>query len=239
MPSHSLPPSIPPPASRLVLIVADGLRADSLFTLSPFPLVPSSPAIPAPHLRQTAATRGAFGISHTRVPTESRPGHVALLGGMYEDPSAVTTGWTANPVNFDSVLNQSSAAFAFGSPDILPIFTRGEGGESEKIRTWMYDESEEDFTRDATALDVWVLDRLGELLRNATEDERLDAQLRGGKVVFFLHLLGLDTTGHSYRPHSKVRLPPFCSLASSPQGRNTCATCKSSTGLYIIANPKK
>ncbi len=42
------------------------------------------------------------------------------------------------------------------------------------------------------------------LLHNATSDAALDARLRGEKTVFFLHLLGLDTTGHSYRPHSKV-----------------------------------
>ena len=57
---------------------------------------------------------------------------------------------------------------------------------------------------DATALDVWVLDQLRTLFRNATTDNMLNTQLRLDKVIFFLHLLGLDTTGHSYRPHSKA-----------------------------------
>jgi hypothetical protein len=59
---------------------------------------------------------------------------------------------------------------------------------------------------DATALDVWAFDRLSEVLQNATGDAALDAQLRQPQTVFFLHLLGLDTTGHAYRPHSRVRL---------------------------------
>lgn len=57
---------------------------------------------------------------------------------------------------------------------------------------------------DATTLDVWVLDHLRSLLQNATTDSTLNSQLRSEKVIFFLHLLGLDTTGHSYRPHSQV-----------------------------------
>lgn len=50
-----------------------------------------------------------------------------------------------------------------------------------------------------------MYERLTELFKNATTDTVLDGQLRDNQVVFFLHLLGLDTTGHSYRPHSRVR----------------------------------
>ncbi|KAH6912468.1 GPI ethanolamine phosphate transferase 1 [Coprinopsis sp. MPI-PUGE-AT-0042] len=188
-------------AKRLVLIVGDGLRADLLFNVNPFPNIPNSPEIVAPYLRSIAETRGAFGISHTRVPTESRPGHVALIAGMYEDVSAVMKGWKTNPVDFDSVFNQSSSTYSFGSPDILPMFSRG--AVPGRVKEWTYDAEEEDFTKDATSLDLWVLDHLETLLKNATADPLLNKELRQEKVVFFLHLLGLDTTGHSYRPHSK------------------------------------
>ncbi|KAF8885809.1 Phosphatidylinositolglycan class N-domain-containing protein [Infundibulicybe gibba] len=189
-------------SKRLVLIVADGLRADLLFNVNPFPTIQQAPEIIAPHLRSIVNTRGAFGISHTRVPTESRPGHVAIIGsGMYEDVSAVTKGWKANPVDFDSVFNQSSSTFSFGSPDILPMFSTG--AIPGRVKTWSYHEEDEDFTKDATALDIWVLDHLRLLFKNATMNAALDSELRSEKVIFFLHLLGLDTTGHSYRPHSQ------------------------------------
>ena len=61
-------------------LLGDGLRADLLFNLNAFPSFPDAPEVVAPYLRSIAEERGAFGISHTRVPTESRPGHVALIG---------------------------------------------------------------------------------------------------------------------------------------------------------------
>ena len=89
------------------IFLGDGLRPDLLFNKNPFPSLPGSPEVIAPYLRSVAESRGAFGVSHTRVPTESRPGHVAIIGvyflvqvrplyslygpgGMYEDVSAVT-----------------------------------------------------------------------------------------------------------------------------------------------------
>lgn len=195
-------------AKRLVLIVGDGLRADFVLSANASQIVPGAPERVAPYLRDIVESRGAYGISHTRVPTESRPGHVAIIGGMYEDVSAVTKGWKTNPVDFDSVFNQSSHTFSFGSPDILPMFVQG--ATPGRVEGWSYHEDQEDFTKDATALDIWVIDQLKSLFRNATTNETLDAQLRAPQVVFFLHLLGLDVTGHSYRPHSKEYINNIC-----------------------------
>ncbi|BGP12964.1 hypothetical protein JCM10213_006603 [Rhodosporidiobolus nylandii] len=213
-------------AKRVVLFSADGLRADKVFQTydsPPFAAEGEMPlpqemgeqahaqlaeegedgegrTTPAPYLRGLIQSgKAQWGVSHTRVPTESRPGHVALIGGMYEDVSAVTRGWSTNPVPFDSVFNQSSHAFTFGSPDILPMFSLG--ASPGRVSTWMYDEEAEDFTSDAVHLDLWVLDQLRTLLANASSDPALDARLRAPGTVFFEHLLGLDTTGHSYRPH--------------------------------------
>ncbi|ETS63700.1 hypothetical protein PaG_02006 [Moesziomyces aphidis] len=245
--------SLEAPAKRLVLMVGDGLRADTLFKQHSSELLPpwsaakeadydlddtsglwasfaqdpfSAPypyqlalqenrsipcahdqscghpdqAFAAPFLRSVSRDRGAWGISHTRVPTESRPGHVAMIAGMYEDVSAVTKGWKLNPIAFDSILNQSTHSFAFGSPDIVPMFAVG--AAADRVDMWTYNEEDEDFTKDATHLDLWVLDHFKKLLNDGKNNPELRRKLEHPGTVFFLHLLGLDTTGHFYRPIS-------------------------------------
>lgn len=204
------PATTPAPAERLFLFVADGLRADKAFQPFPDPS-PENPAEQsdelirlAPFIRSKVLSEGTFGISHTRVPTESRPGHVALIAGLYEDVSAVTTGWKLNPVNFDSVFNRSRHTWSWGSPDILLMFR--DGAEPGRVDADTYGEEMEDFSTDAPHLDTWVFDKVHELFESAKSDPELDRKLREDKLVFFLHLLGLDTTGHAHRPYSKEYL---------------------------------
>ncbi|KAK7981879.1 phosphatidylinositolglycan class N [Apiospora saccharicola] len=196
------------PADRLVLFVGDGLRADKALQSFPDP-TPSSgddltPRPLAPFLRSRILEHGTFGVSHTRVPTESRPGHVALIAGLYEDVSAVATGWKLNPVNFDSAFNRSRHTWSWGSPDILPMFEHG--ATPGRIDADCYPAEFEDFSQDALHLDLWVFDHVKELFAEAEKNKTLNQALRQDKIVFFLHLLGLDTTGHGFNPHSKEYL---------------------------------
>lgn len=127
-----------------------------------------------------------------------------MIAGLYEDVSAVATGWKLNPVGFDSVFNRSRHTWSWGSPDILPMFAQG--AVPGRVDAYTYGEEMEDFSGDATVLDTWVFERVEKFFENAAKNETMKAMLQQDKLVFFLHLLGLDTTGHGFRPYSNEYL---------------------------------
>lgn len=59
---------------------------------------------------------------------------------------------------------------------------------------------------DGSVLDTWVFEKFTLLLEQAKTDEALYKKLHSDKIVFFLHLLGLDTNGHSHLPTSEFYL---------------------------------
>jgi GPI ethanolamine phosphate transferase 1 len=95
------------------------------------------------------------------------------------------------------------------------MFAHG-ASDPDRVDTFMYSSEAEDFTAgipfqnilnpDSTALDTWVFEHVDALFENASSNRALNKALREDKLVFFLHLLGLDTAGHAYRPYSKEYL---------------------------------
>jgi phosphatidylinositol glycan class N len=180
------------PARRVVTFIIDGLRFDKwLQFMSEYPNT---------FLATTRSSSTArWGISRTRVPTETRPGHVALLAGFYEDPSAVFRGWQDNPVDFDSVFNRSTECLAWGAPDVVLTFRKG--GAENKCKFFAFDSEVEDFARsNASMADQWVFEKTREFFREQPQSLP-SPDLRG--VVFVLHLLGMDLVGHNKKPQSK------------------------------------
>ncbi|XP_041975554.1 GPI ethanolamine phosphate transferase 1 [Aricia agestis] len=176
-------------SERLVLIVVDGLRAESFTNYTTMP-----------YLRSIANSLGRWGISNTRVPTESRPGHVAIIAGFYEDPSAVAKGWKENPVDFDNLFNQSLYTWCWGAFDIVDIFTKG--NIDNHIFVDKFDPYDQSFSsnKNTTLLDDWVFTRVKDLFDKSHADPGLYERLHKDKIIFFLHLLGTDTSGHTHKP---------------------------------------
>ena len=70
--------------------------------------------------------------------------------------------------------------------------------------TFTYDAQEQDFARGlASDLDGWVFERVSKFLKTAAGHPVTAARLRQQGTVLFLHLLGLDTTGHGHKPQSR------------------------------------
>ena len=82
------------------------------------------------------------------------------------------------------------------------------GAERGHIETFMYKAEEEDFaSSDASRLDKWVFENVESFFKNASRDKTVQDVLQEDRIVFFLHLLGLDTNGHAHKPHSKYVNP--------------------------------
>jgi phosphatidylinositol glycan class N len=70
------------------------------------------------------------------------------------------------------------------------------------IHLHSYDSSMEDYGKNNTVeLDLWVVDRVQAFIKTQIACESCQDFRQAGNL-FFLHLLGIDTAGHAYKPAS-------------------------------------
>lgn len=177
-----------PPAKRLVIFIADGLRSQSIYDKN---------ENVSSYLTYIRKNRGSWGVSHTRVPTESRPNHVAILGGIYEDPSAVYKSWQKFPIDFDTVFNESKYSWVIGTEEITSIFNKN---TQNNVKLMSSPAELLDYKRENhQVLDEWVFKQVSLLLKNSGRTSALQEP----GIILSLHLSGLDMTGHSKKPGSE------------------------------------
>lgn len=112
-------------------------------------------------------------------------------------------GWKENPVDFDSIFNQTRYTWCWGTYDIVEIFTKGTA--DDHIFTQKLDPYYLSFSSDknTTSLDSWVFEKVKEFFLKAKDDPQLLRKLHENRIVFFLHLLGTDTSGHIHKPNTE------------------------------------
>lgn len=69
-----------------------------------------------------------------------------------------------------------------------------------------YPSSFEDFSGkmgSAAKSSWWSFEKLKQLFQEAKTNSTIAKKLRQEKLIIFLHLLGIDTAGHSDKPHSE------------------------------------
>ena len=65
---------------------------------------------------------------------------------------------------------------------------------------------------DSWELDQWVFGKVQQFFETAVNNATLLEALQHDQLVFFLHLLGLDTAGHAHRPSSQQFVIAFFRL---------------------------
>ncbi|ERR1711911_549127 len=76
-------------------------------------------------------------------------------------------------------------------------------GSRGNVFTHTYSSEIEEFTgHDAYKLDEWVFEQFERFVDIAAHNQTLTEMLNQNGIVFFFHLLGLDTNGHVNKPDS-------------------------------------
>ena len=179
------------PSNRIAMFVLDGTRADTFFE--------TIASGKAPFLRNILENRGVYGISHTKVPTETKPGFTALCSGHFEDASLALIDLYNGDIMSDSVFNESNYGWGIGV-DACMI-----AGSINNMDCLHFEGMQDYSDANAEKNDIKVFKTLMELFEKGNKDKNseLYKKLHQNKIAFFNHLIQTDTIGHKDGPKSE------------------------------------
>ncbi|XP_020799854.1 GPI ethanolamine phosphate transferase 1-like [Drosophila serrata] len=171
-----------PPADRLVVFLTDGLRAASFFARN---------GSAVPDLRDFYRTQGRIALSRALPPTQTTTGHIAIFGGLKQDPSAAVVNFLYVPVYYDTVFNRSRTAIGWIHEMVDNVFKDlPHGGAPLRFKLGYNNDLQ---------FDEWVFKQVKEFL-SRSDNVREVRSLK--EVVFFVYLADMDAWAHRYTPLS-------------------------------------
>jgi phosphatidylinositol glycan class N len=179
------------PSNRVVIMALDGVRADVFFETIGNGL--------APFLKDIVENRGVYGVSHTKVPTETKPNFIAMFSGHFSDASLALKDLYSKKVPSDSIFNESNHAWGIG---VDACIFREVATQMECVPF----QSVEDFSDNKAEMNNYkIFDTMIELLNKAKSDKNneLYKNLNKKKISFLFHIIQTDTIGHKDGPKSQ------------------------------------
>ena len=179
------------PSDRIAIIALDGVRVDVFYE--------TIANGKSPFLREIIENRGVYGVSHARVPTETKPDFTAMFSGHFSDASLALKDLYSVNILSDSVFNQSNHAWGIGVDACM-------FAKSAKNMECVPFEGEQDYSDVFAELNNYnVFDTMFNLFNKSNVDKNgeLYKNLNKKKISFLYHLIQTDTIGHLNGPKSE------------------------------------
>uniref|UniRef100_A0A6P4F4L9 GPI ethanolamine phosphate transferase 1 n=1 Tax=Drosophila rhopaloa TaxID=1041015 RepID=A0A6P4F4L9_DRORH len=169
----------PPPADRLVVLVRDGLSAQTFL---------ANRCRNVPLLRELFLHQGLVGISRPETTTyHPMSPYISLFSGFNEDAAIVARGWLRNPDPPDSIFNRCNHSFAWTSSEVITRFPK-----IKRPVAMNFENFASDVTKSCSEMEESVCRSVDRFLRGASRQ-----LLNSTGVIFFVHMTGVEPSCES------------------------------------------
>uniref|UniRef100_B3P4J0 GPI ethanolamine phosphate transferase 1 n=1 Tax=Drosophila erecta TaxID=7220 RepID=B3P4J0_DROER len=169
----------PPPADRLVVLVRDGLSAQTFL---------ANRCTNVPLLQELFLHQGLVGVSRPEKTTyHSISPYISLFSGFNEDAVRVARDWVGNSAPIDSIFDRCKRSFAWTTTELISRFPK-----IERSREFSFETFGEGVTKSCSELEDFVCRSVQRFLRGGSR-----LLLNSSEVIFFIHMTSVKSSCES------------------------------------------